>query len=170
MNILRFVNSKDIREHLRNIGYEFNSLEAAWLIYQCRDATIDEKHKAWNELIEKMPDCPIVERLNTVPQDSLHAFLRQYMELEDKYRNEFCGEKRAGTFNEDKSFVYKFKYIHNDGTEYDWDTVFSCLDAFQELVMEPEDDVISIQCTKMWIDKLNSRQIAYLTPRSEERR
>ena len=53
MNILRFVNSKDIREHLRNIGYEFNSLEAAWLIYQCHDATIDEKHKAWNELIEK---------------------------------------------------------------------------------------------------------------------
>ena len=25
MDILRFVNSKDIREHLRNIGYEFNS-------------------------------------------------------------------------------------------------------------------------------------------------
>lgn len=45
MNILRFVNSKDIREHLRNIGYEFNSLEAAWLIYQCRDAAIDEKHR-----------------------------------------------------------------------------------------------------------------------------
>lgn len=83
MDILRFVNSKDIREHLRNIGYEFNSLEAAWLIYQCHDATIDEKHKAWNELIEKMPDCTVTERLNTVPQDSLHAFLRQYMELED---------------------------------------------------------------------------------------
>lgn len=167
MDIFRFVNSKDIREHLRDIGYEFNSLEAAWLIYQCRDAAIDEKHKAWNELIATMPDCPIEKRLNTVAQDSLHAFLRQYMELEDKYRNEFCGEKRAGTFNEDKSFVYKFKYIYNDGTEYDWDTVFSCLDAFQELVMEPEDDVISIQCTKMWIDKLNSRQIAYLTPSFE---
>lgn len=49
MDIFRFVNSKDIREHLRNIGYEFNSLEAAWLIYQCRDAAIDEKHKAWND-------------------------------------------------------------------------------------------------------------------------
>lgn len=43
MDILRFVNSKDIREHLGNINYEFNSLEAAWLIYQCHDATIDEK-------------------------------------------------------------------------------------------------------------------------------
>lgn len=51
MDILRFINSKYIREHLGNIGYEFNSLEAVWLIYRCRDATIDEKHKAWNELI-----------------------------------------------------------------------------------------------------------------------
>ena len=63
-----------------------------------------------------MPDCPIEKRLNTVAQDSLHAFLRQYMELEDKYRNEFCGKKRAGTFNEDKPFVYKFNYIYKDGT------------------------------------------------------
>lgn len=53
VDILRFINSKDIREHLGNIGYEFNSLEAVWLIYRCRDATIDEKHKAWNEPIEK---------------------------------------------------------------------------------------------------------------------
>ena len=107
MNILRFVNSKDIREHLRNIGYEFNSLEAAWLIYQFRDATIDEKHKAWNELIATMPDCPIEKRLNTVAQDSLHAFLRQYMELENKYLNEFYDEKHADTFDYNKLFFTK---------------------------------------------------------------
>lgn len=79
MDILRFVNSKDIRKHLETIGYEFNSLETAWLIYQCRDATIDEKHKAWTEL------------------------------------------------------------------------------------MEPEDDVISIKCTKMQLDRLNTWQVAYIT-------
>lgn len=84
MDILRFINSKDIREHLRSIRYEFNSLETAWLIYQSHDATIDEKHKAWNELIETMPDCPIEKRLNTVAQDSLHAFLRLYMTLEER--------------------------------------------------------------------------------------
>lgn len=164
MEILRFVNSKDIREHLRNIGYEFHSLEAAWLIYQCRDATIEEKHKAWNELIETMPDCPIEKRTNTVTQDSLHAFLRQYMELEDKYINEFCDEKHADTFEDDKPFVYKVKYIYSDGSEYDWDTVFSSLDALHETIMKPEEDVISIQCDKMRIDRINSRQTAYLTP------
>ena len=34
MDILRFINSRDIREHLKTIHYQFNSLEAAWLIYQ----------------------------------------------------------------------------------------------------------------------------------------
>lgn len=89
-----------------------------------------------------------------------------YMELEDKYINEFYDDKHADTFDYNKPFVYKFKYIYKDGTEYEWDTVFSCFDALCESIMEPEDDVISIQCTKMQIDRLNSRQIAYLTPSS----
>lgn len=53
MDILRFVNSKDIRKHLETIGYEFNSLETAWLIYQCRDATIDEKHRPGPNLLKQ---------------------------------------------------------------------------------------------------------------------
>ena len=59
MNVLKFVNSKDIRKHLRNIGYECSPLEAAWLIYQCRSATVEEKHAAWDKLIETMPDCEV---------------------------------------------------------------------------------------------------------------
>lgn len=55
--------------------------------------------------------------------------LKQYMELEDKYLNEFYDEKHADTFDYNKPFVYKFKYIYKDGTEYEWDTVFSCFDA-----------------------------------------
>lgn len=164
MDILRFVNSKDIRKHFETIGYEFNSLETAWLIYQCRDATIDEKHKAWTELIETMPDCKIEKRMNTVPQESLHAFLKSYMELEKKYLNEFYDEKHADTFDDDKPFVFKFEYFYKDGSKYDWDTIFSCFDALYETIMEPEDDVISIKCTKMQLDRLNTWQVAYITP------
>lgn len=167
MDILRFINSKDIRKHLNSVGYRFNSLETAWLIYQCRDATIKEKHKAWNELIETMPDCSIEERLNTIPQDSLHAFLKKYMELEDKLINEFYDEKHTDTFDDDKPFVYRFKYICKDGSHYDWDTVFSCFDALYETIMEPEEDVVSIKCTKMQIDRLNTWQTVLLNPSFE---
>ncbi len=57
MNILRFINSKAIRKHLkdidflRGIDYPFLPLEAAWLIYQCRDATVEEKHAAWRKIV-----------------------------------------------------------------------------------------------------------------------
>ncbi len=107
MDILRFINSKDIRKHLRDINYRFNSFEAAWLIWQCRDATIKEKHAVWDELIRTMPDCGIEERLHTVPQDSLHSFLKKYIALEDKYINEFCNEKNANTSDGCAPFVYR---------------------------------------------------------------
>ena len=96
MDITRFINSKDIRKHLKDIGYKFNSLEVAWLIYQCRDATIKEKHKAWQELIETMPDCRIEQRYNTAPQESLHVFLREYMALEDRLASAFYEDADDG--------------------------------------------------------------------------
>ena len=164
MDILRFINSKDIRKHLGKIGYEFNSLEIAWLIYQCRNATIKEKHKAWNELIETMPDCRIEKRMNTVPQESLHGFLKKYMQLESRYLNEFLDEKHADTFDANKPFVFKFEYLYEDRTKEGGDTVFSCFDAARSILEEPGKEVVSIQCTKMQIDRLDTRQVADLTP------
>ena len=157
MAVLKFINSKDIREYLKKTDYKFNSLEAAWLIYQCRNATICEKHRAWNELIENMPDCRIEERFNTAPQESLHTFLKQYMELEDRYIKEFCDEKHTSKFTDNKPFVYQCSYIYQNGPEYDWNTAFSCLDTLYEATMEPEEDVIAVKCTKMQIDRLDTQ-------------
>ena len=79
MNIFHFINSRDIREYLKKQSYAFTSLEAAWLIYQCRSATIKEKHAAWQEIVEMMPDCEIAERPHTTPHNSLHQFLKEYI-------------------------------------------------------------------------------------------
>ena len=64
MDIYSFVNSKDIREHLRKMDYRFNSLETAWLIYQCRHISYEEQKAAWIELINTMPDCEVPKRSN----------------------------------------------------------------------------------------------------------
>ena len=42
MDIYRFINSNTIREHLKKLGYQFNTLEAAWLVWQCKNATLAE--------------------------------------------------------------------------------------------------------------------------------
>lgn len=166
MDILRYVNSKDIRKHLKEIDYKFSSLEAAWLVYQCHDATIDEKHRAWKEIIETMPDCRIEARRTMSSQESLHAFLKRYMDIEDRLIKEFLDEKHGDTFSDDKPYVYKFEYIYRNGLSFDWGTVFSCYDALMETIMEPDEDVDLIRCTKMRIDRLSGYpQTALITPR-----
>lgn len=167
MDILRFVNSKAIRNHLADIHYQFDSLEAAWLIYQCRDATIKEKHKAWTELIKTMPDCPIPERRNTVPQESLHAFLRKYMDLEDRCVREFYEDHHGDSYGEPKPCVYRFRDVYDDGSSDDWDAVFSRFDAVYETNPEPDDDVVEIECIKNRIDQPDPVARVRLTPNFE---
>ena len=33
MDIYKYINSKDVRKHLEKINYQFNTLEAAYLIF-----------------------------------------------------------------------------------------------------------------------------------------
>ena len=77
MDIYNFINSKDICRHLRNINYEFSPLECAWLIWQSRRATVKDRHEAWSEIINTMPDCEIPNY-----KDSLHTFLRNLISAE----------------------------------------------------------------------------------------
>ena len=76
----------------------------------------------------------------------------------------FYDEKSQDSFGEPAQHVYKFDYIYKSGQSYDFETVFSRFDAHFESIMEPSEDVVSIRCTKMQVDVLNSWQIAYLTP------
>lgn len=81
VDFYRFVNSRDIRTHLESIGYVFSATEAACLVWRSMYATMEDKLNAWQYIIRNMPDCCIPERLNTVPQLSLHQFLRELLEL-----------------------------------------------------------------------------------------
>ena len=58
MDFLKFVNSNAVRGYLQEIRYQPTSLEAAWLVYQCETASLEEKCAAWREIIETLPDCP----------------------------------------------------------------------------------------------------------------
>ena len=49
MNIFRFINSKDIREYLRELQHQFTVPEAAFLIYMSRTVPLKEKFDAWQE-------------------------------------------------------------------------------------------------------------------------
>ena len=94
MDIYRFINSKDVSEHLREIGYEFTAMEAAYLVEMCDDATLDERIGAWQEIIEAMPDCPMTRNHNVEKRGSTHEFLREYIDLQRRMLDMF--EEGAG--------------------------------------------------------------------------
>ena len=79
-----FINSKCIREHLRKQNYRINSIQQAFLIYLSRH-TITEKHRAWQYIIDNLPDMPAPERNWCTAKDSLHKVLTEYMKTENKY-------------------------------------------------------------------------------------
>ena len=93
MDILSFVNSNAIRDHLKNINYQFNSLEAAWLIYNCHRLSYEEKKEAWLQLIREMPDCAVPKRPNCKGWPSLHEFLKDYIRVTDNEIRDFYKEE-----------------------------------------------------------------------------
>ncbi|MCR5662954.1 MAG: hypothetical protein K6G50_12655 [bacterium] len=90
--ICEFVNSKDIRSHLEDIGYQFSSAEAAWLVDKCDHITLEERHAAWQDIIGTMPDCALV---------SGHWKLRQ-----DIISEMSGSEREQGHFKNEKNKIY----------------------------------------------------------------
>ena len=55
MDLLKFVNSNDIREHLNSIDYKINAKEAVWLVYQSWYTTLREQIDACRYIEENLP-------------------------------------------------------------------------------------------------------------------
>ena len=147
--IFQYINSIDIREYLKNIDYNFNPLEAAWLIYQCDNITIAEKHAAWTDLIESMPDCSIPDRYECIGRDSLHEFLREYINVENE-----CIRR----FKDSTGAIYScYKYYKDDENWSGYWSSFSslqkCLDSIDKSLL---DKVAFIRVRKEFIDKSDS--------------
>ena len=63
MDIYNLINSKSIQEYCRKIGHRFNTEELAVLIYRNKKMSVEEKIKAYQELIEKYEDMEVIERI-----------------------------------------------------------------------------------------------------------
>jgi hypothetical protein len=103
MNVLDFVNSTDIKNHLKEIDYRCNQLEASWLIYQSSICTLEEKMSAWNWIIDNMDDCEVPERINCSYRQSLHGTLKLYMDMLNGKINRF--------YEEGTNVAYSYRYL-----------------------------------------------------------
>lgn len=163
-NALRFINSAQVRECLDVTGRKFSPLETAWLIYQCRNLTIEEKHEAWNDLIANTSDFETMEfNRHTKGRYTFHVFLKEYMEEEEKILKEF---KESG-----ERYVYKTDKVsrrrRNGQKQTDFAGVYSSLDRFTlicEALKEPADDTEWFICRKVRIDNPSEWTEVILSP------
>ena len=139
MEIYKYVNSKDIGEYLKQIGYEFNALEAAWIIYASKNMSYEEKKEKWKEIVSELPDCEVPKRNNCAGWSSLHLFLQRYMDAMDQEIKEFYTE------NTDGRYVYTYSYLYKNDTgwsgEYEdiYSSLSKCMDAYKNSAEELDD-------------------------------
>ena len=107
MDIYNFIESKDIREHCRKLKHKFNTVESAYLVWQSRDTPLAERHKAWQEIIDTMPDMEWCH--NGKDWGSIHRCLERYMELEDRLVEDFYKTDDTVRFEESSHTTYMDK-------------------------------------------------------------
>lgn len=118
MDIYRFIDSRDMREHLQKLNYSFTTPEAAFLVYWCKNAALEERIAAWREIIDTMPNCAMAERMNLEAIPDFHQFLRDYIDLQERdlrrfkepdgcvyvcelsRQGELCGDMEFGPFSD----------------------------------------------------------------------
>ncbi len=141
--ICRFVNSKDIRQHLLDINYEFTTAEASWLVYECRNATLQEKINAWENIISTRPDQSVNSFHFDKPYESIHKVLKDYIEMKNKMLEMFMQEVPGGFYQ------YKVSYSIYDN-DYDDSPAYSSFDKchrqLKTELKESEDDEI-LRCS-----------------------
>ena len=164
MDFTKFINSKDIRDYHRKIGYEYNSLEAAWLVSRCHSITLRERHEAWQWIIDNMPDLIVKDGIITKEENgwakgekislngkTLHEYIAAYMEMQDKFIREM---KKGGKdiaynfeylYKKDYSYLDKNERFDNDTDKEYYDAIFprweSCIDFIKSKALDY--DIIS---------------------------
>ena len=105
MDVLKFLSSRDMREHLKKINYKFSALEAAWLVWHS-EFIWDEKKKAFLEIMNEFEDMHIERETRNV---TLNGSLFEYIK---KYINWFEKQISLVKDKEDNSF-YSYR-VYND--------------------------------------------------------
>lgn len=132
MDIYNLFESNDMRKHLKKIGYKFSTAEAAFLVYVNDGMTIKQKHAAWREIIDTMPNCSLDARLNMKAIPDFHEFLKKYIALEERFIDEFYRGENC---------VWQFEYScdGDDGASEDgrlFANVGECLNAVEATLDE----------------------------------
>lgn len=128
MDIYKYIESRAMREHLESINYEFNAMEAAWIIFRSK-LTFNQQNEAWQKVIALMPDCVTAEggSIHSLLKESIEERVKTFVDLTDengKYIYDTdCYEGRFA----DICFYDSFKKCFDDALE---NSIMQDMDSF----------------------------------------
>ncbi len=162
MDLCRFVNSRDIREHLREMNYEFNSKEAVWLVYHSREATVKERLEACRYITGEMMDTPLGHTEHYSGKYKMaHQLARDYSVILEHFL-EMLSE------TDDRAFYsYRIEGVRGDWEEYaiPYSSFQKCIETLKE---EAGESVFSgYYVTKRWIDH-EKQSLVFVFDRNDE--
>lgn len=169
MDIYSFINSKAISEHCRKINHQFTPLEMAYLVYANDSLSIAQKHAAFHEVIDKQPDMEVPERTWTPHFDSLHEFLKTYIELQNKYLSVF--------YDNEPNCVYSFEVWYSGDDDYcEDDRLFRSFSTCYTAIKNDIDELVSfykegnveicplsIRVKKQWLNNNENEPAKYIS-------
>lgn len=151
MNYYNFVNSRDIKDYLKEIKYEFSPLEKAYIVYQSNHHTIKEKFDAFQDIIDNDIDCKIKKRFNCRYYPSLKEFLRNYMGLFEKLINRF--------YKNERNCVYEAEVLFKSDDEFcDCDFIASSFSKMEAYLNDDlkDDEFKVVRIKKYYLNKKRS--------------
>ena len=146
---IKFVNSNTVRNHLHQIRYQPTALEAAWLVWQCKTISLEEKYTAWQEIIETLPDCPANRRaswLKSAYRDSTHTFLQAYVAQQKELTAEFYHTGESAVYHAEYQILPKGERFWRERRSIE--KYFSSLESALQAVPKNEGDIIHITIYK----------------------
>lgn len=154
-----YLNSKDIAEHWRKIGFVCTPLQSAYLVWHNRTKTLAEKHAAWHEIIRAMSDCPVAAGhrkanmgISESLAGSLHGFLQTYMRLQNKLVEQF--------YKKGDHAVYRYCVLYEGDEDWSRDSLLydRAEECFEDITADAElfPSLRCIQITKQWIGEIKA--------------
>ena len=96
-DLLRFIPSKDVREHLKTIGWQPTALQAARLVLKNKTVPLYEKLKVLRQITETLPDVLLDLPSFIENGETLHECLSAYVQDEEELLASF-GDDNNATF------------------------------------------------------------------------
>ncbi len=138
--VLEFINSRDIAEHLRDIGYKFTAPQAAFLIYRLNNQTLDAKISAWEQVVAELDDCSMAGRVNMEPIESFHAFLKRHIALQGEKLRAFYDGTGAVYF-----YTAQYKNVPAEDRSRPFSSFEKCFEAIKDEFAGIRADISELQ-------------------------